>query len=92
MIQSKQVQEWQAQARDEGRDEGRSEGRLQERREALVDLLEARYGALPAEVGNAIRGQSEPVTLKHWFLLAAKSLSLEQFRSDAGLQSTNGMP
>jgi hypothetical protein len=85
VIQSPQILEWQAQARDEGRDEGRKEGVREGRKDAIIDLLSLRFGNCPAELGAAIRAQTDPDRLKQWFTHAAQVSSLEAFRQQAGI-------
>jgi hypothetical protein len=77
VIQSQQVLEWQAQARKEGRDEGR--------KEALLDLLQDKFGAVPGEVAAAVRSEADQGKLRRWSTIAGRVDSLEQFRRDAGL-------
>lgn len=69
MIQSQQVLEWQT--------EGRAE--------TLLDVLEAKFGGVPAEVASAVRATTDLGRLKGWVVLAVKAPSLEQFRHDAQL-------
>jgi hypothetical protein len=73
MIQSQQVLEWQAEAR------------IDERIAALLEVLEAKFGVVPAEIASAIRATTDIVRLKNWNALAAKAPSLEQFRHDTQL-------
>jgi hypothetical protein len=61
MVQSQQVLEWQAEARAE----------------ALLEALEARFGAVPAEIASAVRATTDIARLKSWGILAAKAPSLE---------------
>jgi hypothetical protein len=75
MIQSQQVLEWQAEAQVKGRAEGRAE--------ALLDMLEAKFGGVPKELASAIRATTDVNRLKAWVILAVKAVSLDQFRHDA---------
>lgn len=50
---------------DEGREQGRQQGRLQGRRSALCDLLQDRFGELPAPFDERIQAADE-VTLAAW--------------------------
>ena len=69
MKQSKQVLEWQAEARAE----------------MLVEVLQAKFGELPADLGSALRALTTMSRLKALVPLATRALSLEQFRRDAKL-------
>jgi hypothetical protein len=77
MIQSQQVLEWQA--------EGEVKGQVKGRAESLLEMLEARFGAVPAELASAIRATTDMDRLKAWVVLAVKVTSLDQFRQDAQL-------
>ena len=77
MIQSKQVLEWQAQARTETH---------------AADLLEAlqeRLGPLPTEVVEQVRSERDDTVLRRWFKLALHATTLNQFLKDSGA-GTNG--
>jgi hypothetical protein len=71
--QSKQVLEWQAEARAE------------ERAEMLLEVLEARFQDLPEDLVSALRALTNVARLKALVPLAVRSSSLEQFRQDAKL-------
>ncbi|HJZ90435.1 MAG TPA: hypothetical protein VKE40_06150 [Gemmataceae bacterium] len=73
MIQSKQVLEWQA--------EGEARGKAS----AVVAFLEARFQVVPADLIAAIQGISDLHRLNPMVKLAATAVSLDQFRTDAGL-------
>jgi hypothetical protein len=77
MIQSQQVLEWQAEARVEGEVKGQGE--------ALLTVLEAKFGSVPREVASAIRATTDLNRLKSWLIHAGKAASLDQFRQDAQL-------
>ena len=77
VIQSKQVLEWQAQARTETH---------------AADLLEAlqeRLGPLPTEVVEQVRSERDDTVLRRWFKLALHATTLNQFLKDSGA-GTNG--
>jgi hypothetical protein len=78
VIASKQVQEWQAQAKTEGKREGKTEGKA----ESIIELLEFKFQAVPADLASAVLGTTDPALLKRWLLLAHQSNTLEQFRQD----------
>ena len=77
VIQSKQVLEWQQQAR--------IQGELRERANSLLDLLEEKFGPQPEELSARIRGRTDLDLLRRWFRLGARAATLDQFRQDAGL-------
>jgi len=52
--------------RQEGRQEGRSEGILQGRREALIRLLNRRFGELPQAMIRTIENTPDVATLDQW--------------------------
>lgn len=81
MRESKQVLEWQAEARAEGR----AEGRREERAASLIAFLEARFQSVPADLIQAIQSQTNPDTLLALIPLAARAESVESFRASAGL-------
>jgi hypothetical protein len=73
MIQSQQVLEWQA------------ETRVQTLTEAVLAMLEAKFGGVPPELASAIRSTTDLSRLKAWLIQAGKAASLDQFRHDAQL-------
>jgi hypothetical protein len=73
VIQSPQILEWQAQARDEGR------------KEMLIDVLEGKFAPLLPSLTEAIRKTTDDATLKLWAVFAGRATSLDQFKQDAGL-------
>jgi hypothetical protein len=81
VIQSPQILEWQAQARDEGRKEGAREAR----KEMLIDVLEGKFAPLPSSIVEAIRKTTDDALLKRWAVFAGRATSLDQFKQDAGL-------
>jgi hypothetical protein len=73
VIQSKQVAEWQAQAE------------VRATTNAVVAVLEERFGSLSEELPQAIRESTNLDALRRWVRLAVKTASLDDFRRDAGL-------
>ena len=77
MIQSKQVMEWQAQARDKGR--------IQGAKRMLQEILRAKYTTIPSDLGTAVAHSEDEATLNRWAILAVQSASLDAFRLQAGV-------
>lgn len=61
------VEIWRREAIQEGREEGREEGVKQ----TLVDVCEARFGAMPDDVRAVIEDTHDDATLRVWIKLAA---------------------
>jgi hypothetical protein len=55
----------------EGRAEGVQEGRAEGVQEALIDILEARFGAVTDDVHSMIENTHDDATLRSWIRLAA---------------------
>ena len=70
-------------AKEEGRQEGRQEGRAQGLEQAVLDALEARFGAVPEEVRSKLHGIAEPERLRQAHRLAITTRSLQQFLLEA---------
>jgi hypothetical protein len=51
--------------------------------ETLLVALEAKFGAVPAELAAKVRSTTDLATLTRWTTLAVRAPSLEQFRQDA---------
>ncbi len=66
-------------------DEGRAEGEIAARRAVVLELLEALFGAIPAEVTDRVRATADTDTLKRWLIAAGKADSLPGFRAAAGV-------
>jgi len=69
--------------KEEGRQEGRQEGLLVAAREDIVEVLEARFGAVPPEVGEKLAVIQDPTRLKSLLRLASTAESIRDFL-DAG--------
>ena len=69
VVQSQQVLEWQAQARVEAKIE------------SLVQILESKYGSLPADLDATIQGSTDLTRLNQWLIAAATTNSLADFRA-----------
>jgi hypothetical protein len=66
--------------RAEGRAEGRTEGRRQTLREATLEVLEARFGAVPYELREHIQHLTDEAVLKKLPRQAALARSIEDFQ------------
>jgi len=73
MTQSQQVLEWMA--------EGKAEGKA----ETLLEVLELKFGPVPADLATAIRGTADLAKLKQWVAAAVAATSLADFRQSAQL-------
>lgn len=82
VTQSKQVLEWQEQARSEGRVEGRVEGRAEGTVEAILKVLATRFGAPAPEVAQRIRAVRDQTALDSLLVSAARSMDLPEFLRD----------
>ena len=71
MIQSKQVLEWQAQAR--------SETQVTTLSRSVMRVLEARFGNVPPDLSDRVRAVSDAAALDQLLVAAARSPSLEEF-------------
>jgi hypothetical protein len=61
--------------------EGRQEGILQNGREAIIDVLDTRFGQVPESVRERINAIGSEPTLKNLLRQAARASSLEEFQS-----------
>ncbi len=78
MQQSKQVLEWQAEARKEGELKGKAEW--------LLRHLQRRTGkAVPSDLASKIRNTTDMDTLDRWFDVADGISSFKEFRRQANL-------
>jgi hypothetical protein len=81
VVESQVVKEWQRQARSEGKNEGKIEGKA----EAILEVLQDRQITPPADLIAAIRACTDLARLRQLLGLAARAISIEQFRQDAGI-------
>jgi hypothetical protein len=65
--------------------QGRAQGQALGRAEALLTVLEERFGPLPADLAAAVRGTADPARLRGWVLLAVPAADLAAFRAVAGV-------
>ncbi len=79
VIQSKQVNEWQEQARKEGLDVGRA----QMASEMLLRFLTTKFGEVPEAVRKSIQAIGNTDRLSDMLLRAAQSTTIEEWRQSA---------
>ncbi len=77
MVESQIVKKWQ--------EEGYRRGYLMGKVEALLFMLNARYGEVPAELTEAIRQTQQPEVLDRWAVVLVTAETLAQFRHETGL-------
>jgi hypothetical protein len=53
--------------------------------DALLELLQARFAPIPAEVEDKIRACKDVVKIRGWNVKAGTASSIEQFRQETGL-------
>ena len=63
----------------EGRQEGRQEGLVQNAREAILDVLDTRFGEVPDAVRERVNALCSEPTLKDLLRRAARASSLDEF-------------
>ncbi|MCD8481419.1 MAG: hypothetical protein LR015_01305, partial [Verrucomicrobia bacterium] len=66
--------------RKEGIEEGREEGLVLARQDAILEVLELRFGHLPVDIPSSVRSVSDGEKLRHLHRQAVQALSLEAFR------------
>src|SRR5262249_31147012 len=81
VTESQIVREWTAEARAEGVRAGETKGNV----EMLLEVLKAKFGALPAAWEAAIRRTTERPALQRWGAQAARARTLQSFRQQAAL-------
>ena len=85
MTESPVVTEWIEQGVAKGRAQGLSQGRVQGEAAALVAVLEAKHGTVPADLDAAIRECIDFNRIKQWIKFAVHSDNLAAFRAAAGI-------
>jgi hypothetical protein len=65
----------------EGRQEGLEKGILQNAREAILDVLDTRFGQVPDSVRERVNAIGSEPTLKNLLRQAARASSLEEFQA-----------
>jgi hypothetical protein len=84
-MESQIVKEWTAQARAEGKAEGKTEGKTEGKAESVVDVLEARFMEVPADLRKTILAETNTARLVVWLGFASTARNLRQFCTHAGL-------
>ena len=70
---------------EQGRKQGLEQGMLEDAREMVLEALEERFGVVPDDVKDVVRGQKDRDVLRKWHRLAIRAGSLEEFRREAGV-------
>ena len=68
-----------------GKAEGEAKGEIKGKATMLLQVLQVRFGTLPAELETAIHGSTDPNQLDRWGVAAATAATLDDFRLTAGL-------
>ena len=68
-----------------GMRKGLEEGLQQGLKESVLEALEERFGVVPDDVKDVVRGQKDREVLRRWLRLAIRAGSLEEFRREAGV-------
>jgi len=66
--------------REEGREEGRQEGELKSTREAIVEVLEERFGTVDSSVKEKLATKADLELLKSLLRKSVKAASIEEFK------------
>ena len=74
---SQVVNAWKAEAREEGRTEGRTE--------AVLVMLEEKFGTVPEDLAAAVRATADLDKLRQWVGVAGRADTLAAFRAAAGV-------
>lgn len=70
---------------EKGMEKGREEGEANALRAMLGELLEAKFGPVPAELSAKWAAEADPVSLRRWVVEAGKADSLAAFRTQTHL-------
>jgi len=76
VTESRQVKEWQEQARREGREEGQHESRVED----LLDILQEKFGKLPTEIPSHLRTIDDANVLRQLLRKAVHASDLDEFQ------------
>ncbi|RKY63746.1 MAG: hypothetical protein DRP99_03490, partial [Candidatus Latescibacterota bacterium] len=68
-----------------GMEKGMEKGSLEEAREMVLEALEERFGVVPPDLEEVIRGREDRDVLRKWLRLAIRVGNLEEFRKEAGV-------
>jgi hypothetical protein len=63
----------------QGHQQGRAVGRIEASRENILEVIEARFGPVPAHVRDRINPTEDGNRLKSWHRLAVTCASLREF-------------
>jgi len=66
-------------------EKGMEKGSLEEAREMVLEALEERFGVVPPDLEEVIRGREDRDMLRKWLRLAIRVGNLEEFRKEAGV-------
>ena len=72
------------QGRKQGLDQGRKQGLLQGKRDAIMQILNTRFGAVPSEIGEALKAVGGAEGLDALTTLAVTSPTLQEFQAELG--------
>jgi predicted transposase YdaD len=75
------LKEGRQEGRQEGLVEGLEKGILQTAREAIIDVLDTRFGQVPDSVRERVNSLCSEPTLKNLLRRAVRTPSLEEFQS-----------
>jgi len=79
------VTSWERIAMEKGMKKGMEKGSLEEAREMVLEALEERFGVVPPDLEEVIRGREDRDVLRKWLRLAIRVGNLEEFRKEAGV-------
>ena len=66
---------------EEGRQQGLQQGLLQKAREAVIEVLETRFGDIPYPLREAVTAMPDLDRLKQWHRAAIQVPSLDSFKA-----------
>ncbi|HHW43542.1 MAG TPA: hypothetical protein GXX25_06990 [Desulfotomaculum sp.] len=73
------VQDWIKEGMEEGMEKGMEKGEIKALQEAILDILEERFGMSKKNIGKKIKAIDDPVFLKSLHRKTVKVASLEEF-------------
>ena len=74
------AEKWMEDGMQRGIQQGMQQGMLKSGREAVLDILEVRFDAVPESIIKVVTKVDEPEVLKHLHKKAATIASLEEFK------------
>ena len=72
-------------AEEQGMQKGIEQGRILATRAGVLELLEARFGAVPADIADRVNATAELDALRVWLRAAATATDLAAFRATIGV-------